>query len=639
MVSNSPSQFEFLPEYPQLAGGAGRKPAPQITAPAIIQQLAFRIPDELADEPEKWEQNIVGYIGRLAEQFRLMGAPPVKVEELGGPSIRYRTFRLAFTWESIPVEVSFKLHSEYLAVSTVMHWSGKTPGVEHGLAATKLTDTLSVLNQSLTKRYAEVSQKGHVDLAKDRAELKPRHHTIYHEIWDRFQREVLFKPYIASPSQERKPLKNPSQTLGRIFLDIRHLLLSRGEGRNFIALPGKRPKRRSLGKLGFKRGDDAKCVETLMPFFQAGLERQAEDERQSQPVEYTFSRMLGNCIHGSTLGAHLTGGQTGPLTTILYSTQNDEWQLGRWVEYLNALATLRHAILFDLEKINEANNELRKLERQLALINQRLSGGNDEERRRARETASRLFEALAFVEQGLPANFRELAEDAKARTEQQTIKGGLAHRTQRSRYYHQEFLDLLPYLDIHQIGRYQAYKEYVEAHFGTSYAFVRMVDIRLDRLKEGMAALEEKIQTETAIGLSKSAEIAFWQILFPYYWPQVMFKIFGEGAFLKFLFTVVSLGYGIYKAHREQIDKLGGVKEVWKLVQEDTAQRSLEFNNRARQKLVPPVQRKWRSARHNLRRQSVKVRNFAERGLVAPIRRTWTRVRRWPARNLNRDRD
>jgi hypothetical protein len=748
MIDKKPTDFARDDDFPALMAGAHRKPAMEVGSPAVTQHLVFWIPNSVEGRDE-WATNIEDFVlsvyDRLAgldgrdrhieltspnlqakddrlyllknsyhkdatererEKEKANGKGPTAIP--GYPN-RYGTVRFAFLWESIRVEVSIESHTEYFTLTTALDLSCcKVPELANTDDVSSETDATRVAEQA--KRAANALPRALVDFnthssdrfraihgktrpkpftEKTESELKALHSTIYFTTW-----EVFFSHFFASSY-----MKCGKETLGNVCADFRSLVISRSKSpRQFITKPGDalHTSDRIFAPRAFKKEEDIKCVDTILPLFRVGAHEPPE-RRWPRPMaerlnEYTFSKFYGEtAIYGSNLGAQppeVQADDASPLTYIILATHGDRWQLGRFIDRLNTLGTLRLAGLWDLSRLVMATVSLRVLEAKLDKIAQdlpatikfapidassmdvdstglmkknksRRNAMKLEEAKRAaakrdiaiKDLMERIFKAqkelINLAEGGQPktdnelqgrtelgvkdesktdTNFHEHQSDftdaelhsaakenrlekgkpestsdaptakesnpatefeaaqgpragENAGNEKGKIKGGLAYRVERSRYYRQQFRELISADGIFPIGGFLPYHQFVERRLGATYDFINIVGMRYTRLQELITALNRQVssaeilrlqdqiraETGTIETLQERAEQAFFLILFPYYTSSFSLHFFSETFLKEHLKVQVSilvgwLSIGAILAFREKLSetRLGG---------------------------------------------------------------------------------
>lgn len=558
-----------------MVSGAHRKLATQISAPSLTQHLAFRIPDPYAGDRKAWVGHAETFILALYDELcrRSVDEDPglfsktINLQTKNGrlyllensypadpadpshkvPALiteyptRYQTVRFSFLWQSMPVHTSFELRDEYLTLSTTVDLSQWKMGIVLGETLDRepltpdaaLAAAIEQFGKITTERFRQVRKGMGLDersRTEDRKSLEDAYHTIYHATWDRLHDDIF-----------SEPLKTVgTENIGRIFADFRSFVAARGR-KEFIMLPGTASAVRAAVTRPFRPNEDIQCVDTILPFLRVG-----EGDDPPRPIEHTFSRFLDSrCIYGTALGAQppTLQAEIKPLTYVVLSTHSDPWQLGRFVNDINTLGTLRLAALFDLDHLTQADARLADSQQTLRGIGARLSNVMKEDDR---------YAAIAAIASDL------LDASQKLNAAGRDIPGGLAARVNRSRDYRGEFQNLLPALDIAPIGGFQPYDQFVERRLGDTYDSIHRIGERFERLRDAVTALERRSvstellqlqgqitnQTGTIEKLQEGADFVFFLAPFPYYLSSFVLHAFDE----KYLAENPSWKHGILAA-------------------------------------------------------------------------------------------
>lgn len=244
-----PQGFKTGPSYRHLMGGTQRNSPPQIGTPAVTQHLAFRKPikDRRLTEAEKknfakkempsgrdlwvWdvERLILQFYDRLNTKasklkIELQKDKPLtpNLQERAGDKKsrlylfdnsydgelldrfaakpvdepdRYPAVRFIFLWQSMPVEVSFQLYTEYFTITSTIdlsQWNpAKTPARRQGSASRELRQAVEAFNDAASDRYRQVIQKKkpierHQSQEFFKGDHKGLYHEIYYSTWERF---------------------------------------------------------------------------------------------------------------------------------------------------------------------------------------------------------------------------------------------------------------------------------------------------------------------------------------------------------------------------------------------------------------------------------------------------------------------
>jgi hypothetical protein len=309
---------------------------------------------------------------------------------------RYEAVHVDGVWESMPLDIRFEVSDEYFTLTTTIDFSrirefrgigdkrrrrrsGEfVAGFEaYDQAREAMFAIISGCNDRRNKMATSRVPESKRGLSND---LRDSCHHLYYGIWNALQTEIF------SNTSEI----DSAARLGLRFVDFRNLSLrcSGSPGRivnpwvsveganatitiasNPLALKDK-SKRDTVMDHSFKT-DDLEWVDTIHPIL-LSIEDKMVNEMASDPVEYTFTKFCRErCIYGSGFGPQIEGnGKLGdPLTYILLTGFDEHREMGRLVNRLNTLGTLRMAAIYDLRSIkNECDYRLNDIENDLEEI-------------------------------------------------------------------------------------------------------------------------------------------------------------------------------------------------------------------------------------------------------------------------------
>lgn len=301
---------------------------------------------------------------------------------------RHETVRINSIWQSMPIEITIELHTEYFTFSSVIDLGyKKTDGLydDANPIYETVREAFSSLDRVTTERYEAIKEdSGHGRKGKDRIDLQAAYATLYRaaptqpgkegepDIWERLRRDV-FGPAVETVGAPEK--------LGRVFGDLRGVLARRGgTPEHFIALahPAEEdglPHNPSLQDIiaGQPFGGDAgqpfagheadeatrkarmtdiiQCIDAVSPFMLAdvNLAKIIDGQIGIKQTELSFSTVFDERgIHISAVSLQNPDPNVpiSPLTFFVLMTRGDGWELGRLVDIGNRLNTLRLAALY-----------------------------------------------------------------------------------------------------------------------------------------------------------------------------------------------------------------------------------------------------------------------------------------------------
>lgn len=260
------------------------------------------------------------------------------------------------------------------------------------------------------------------------------------------------------------------------------------------------------------RGETLEMVHAVWPVLRRlhggeGNTFRSIEETQGKP-EFTVSLMQGGrALYMSALGRPASGSYTGadsPVTYIVVSTHAARWQIGRLLDRLHELGTVRLAAVRALGQIIRASDLLNNLSRDVA---------------------------------DADVNAKELK--ARLVSLEMSVGMGLSFRLERSRNYIDRLYKLLGKLRPEGVIGFQTYQDLVETRLGDRFSLIETVSTGYERLKGDLSlrlnyeALRA-LQLQNAISIEKIEETntlldyAEFVIIAPlaYYVGDVLNKVF-----------------------------------------------------------------------------------------------------------------
>lgn len=318
--------------------------------------------------------------------------------------------------------------------------------------------------------------------------------------------------------------------LGDIFADFRNLSLRRclrheseiGYIPSTTSAPSECSLRSRIEGVSFKRGEDIEWVDAIFPILLAAEPGDRPERKPAGAMEYTFSKFKSRCIYGAGFGPQQYPPPVAlenPLTFItLFS--HDEWrQIGRMINRLNTLGTLRLAALYGLRKMMMADDSaLFDLDRELNEVHDSISALAEK-----KDPGEGRFHQPARGELASIGN--KLCEiHYKLAKLESPIKGGISHRAMRSLYYRKRFSTLLEALHIRNIDGYQPYHHFVLHRLDRAYAMMEAIGTRyrqlvakeVDLRRQWFDIKSEQHQDEIK-RMQRLAEAVLFVALVPYY--------------------------------------------------------------------------------------------------------------------------
>jgi len=273
---------------------------------------------------------------------------------------------------------------------------------------------------------------------------------------------------------------------GEVFLDVRGVLLQVAETNDgFI------PFLRSMGTAEALANSklDGKIAARLLKQHEHFLSHGGFD---TDPREYVANLFLEErALFISNLGSEPPRGEPGNRDRFIryqvFVKQAKSRELGRLVERINTLETLKIMSLKDVELIREVGTSIRLQGSKLDKISAKLNNVRAEKPKGARKLERALcdLEAQLDTMSGLPT-------------------GGLAYRVVRSDYYGDQFKRRLKTMEAKPLEFWQSYAMFAERRYYSVLDYIANTGRRIRNLRNRLAATLETIQTTILVDLTRS---------------------------------------------------------------------------------------------------------------------------------------
>jgi hypothetical protein len=475
-----------------------------------------------------------------------------------------------FWWCGLRMTIRLEMESEYVTLTTIIDLSAKAPadidsGAGKNPQVTRLKGTLASLERAFN------GEKG----SRPDRYWRALRHRLQTRIWQEVDKCLI------------DPRGRLSTNLGYVFADFRGLITgsksdpdsprrSRKEDHKFrspflyeepvgsILRP-----RKPVPADSWRRD----ALDRLWPLIKS--------EHNSSNFEFSASGYLdGRAVFVSALGPQsvIPVKKTGkaaqaqddwtPLHYYLHTDSHDEWQLGRLINRMHNVATLRLAAIVRIGDLIEAG----EIAEQVAKL---IEKADDAVR-----------DALAIVSSARPTDLRKRAEyDAKmaepalaiADAERQLAKINkmfpldITARLERSRHYIDRFMTGADVFRAQRIEGFQLYKEFVSRRMNGLFSYIDLLHRRMDDIWAGMSELHRKqanlkmaavnceiqsltseIRTVTKTikdedgkikKIQDFGEVALIGILLPYYLGSILYHALEHEApgFIPYLWGILAL--------------------------------------------------------------------------------------------------
>ena len=555
--------FGTAADYHELNAGVHRKPSKNLAAPALVRHLAFwtnvkrektdseegseETPDRIKDKLDCFIRTLCRAINRPDRKVKVMPSASsffllfnsycdeTSFDVVEGPltarqqdifTSTRRAISLKFKWKKLDVAIRFEVHTEYFSISTFVEF-------DRGRTGRRYSD-LPELNKK-TALIIKYFESGGTTVS---AQIN---RYFFQKFWEDYEAMVLSEPSVKALSED--------DAFRQVFADFRGFIFSERAiefTSDEAALgPGKSP----------QWGRDAK--KKFLPLVQDP--DAAKKQRYECAVNYVLD---GRAFYMSTLAPQMPSmplAERIPLEFIVYANQRprnsktviNRWQLGRLVDRLLVLGTMRLCALRDVQLLHEAGRELGKLDEStqkareaIAAIEARISVAKESRVGRLKQ-----HRVAVSNQNPVPAGGTETSDEevmdliGKAHIKLNDITGeflkktgsGLLYRIERSRYYVQRFDDNVKLLRIKRVEGDQPYDQFIKRRLGSEFDFIDRLGIRYERATRNMVTLDQNYLAvkankidEDIHTIQKWGEVVLLAALVPYYTTHLLVLIFGE---------------------------------------------------------------------------------------------------------------
>lgn len=489
--------FQWDPNAKGYSAEAHDKPAPPLLAPCVTWGFSIRPyagDDPIAAESER-EQRLrrnvwtgrINWILRLFEHeaFRPAGAvgteffDVVDPDETGVSRFRVASKNFRIRWRGLAGSVLLEQAEEYTSfLFTLSLQERDAPRMVGGLdpapprlpiAAAAAADTLPALMvnafKTLLRADESLSPGGDQDrrstLARLSRQVDPAAELLINDVWDQFLSDLLgvsaqyaddagLRPSRPARCRIDPPEDEDPLFPGRVFAAQKGVVGREDEGWLNPDDP-RTPHSAYSEKEAFETLEKRRAV--LQAFFPKGRNREFVGSltagRQAIFVSTLGSTHYDSALEHDFFGARERSNFVEPSRYfVLFKNRPDAPQLGRLVERLNALETLRLASVLEIEKLRDVGAALRHLGARLDAIT------------KDQDADDHL--ALEEIMQGIAAQGGAL-------------RGGVSHRIGRATVYSEAYLRRLAELREEWLETWQSYGEFVKRRLQESFDLVQEV--------------------------------------------------------------------------------------------------------------------------------------------------------------------
>jgi hypothetical protein len=522
--------FRAALDYHELNAGAHRKSPKVLSAPSLVWYLAFwtnvrrkKTPDEIKHTLDKF---IIAFCDAVAGRVTELKVEPcirgicllfnnschrdrlapgqVKLDQRQNDifTSTSRMVSVQFVWLKLDVTIHFEIRSEYFSITTFVELDKADEKIARGEAYSDVDD----LNDTIAGvvGYLRTPEKSLQAEAVDALTRRVNEY-FFRDFWKAYEAELLSDPSLTMLMKDR--------VFKQVFADFRGVIAS---------------------EQAVKFTDDGFFKEDKLPKW--GQEAkgkflpliQHRDRAEQSRYECATNYMLdGRAFYMSTLGPQvpsIPAKQRIPVEFIVYACQRtpddaaklvNKWQLGRLVNQILRLGTLRLCALKDVKLLREAGQELGLLDQSTQAARYAIAS-NDE----------KAMELIAQAHQ----NINNITGTFLRKS-----GSGLLYRIERSRYYVQQFEENVKLLRIKRLEGDQPYDQFIRRRLGPEFDFINRLGIRYERAMNNIVTLDQNYLAmkanqidEDIHAIQEWGEFALLAALVPYYVMHLLDLIIKE---------------------------------------------------------------------------------------------------------------
>ena len=499
----------YTDQYYEINQGAHRKPANLIGAPSIIWHQALWNADVNfsghSDDARRNDRTdaIKSYLWALYDRLVSRGCSPSNIasrdELTPHPGDRSRVFSIEFLWMRLPAIIRFEVHTEYVAITSSVDGSYR-PADD-----VRQTADIDPEFNILYNLFNELSRLDNDDATFN---YQLYHNYIYEKIWAKFDAEIL-QSSTNDVLLTHGSSADAAKAVGGRFADFRGLITvesydvdippdQEGTYGNTSQKPFYDPNlpvdrsRKTIHRFQRFSDDSARHkLSKLWSFLTAVPAPLGSGGR----YEYTVSHLIRHrAIYVTALGPQQSGAaghyREEPLYYLVHSSTQCPRQIGRVIERLNTLGTLRLAALMWIDKFKEAGFLFRTIERDIedtrTTIFNNLRSTNEG---KANSYINEKFDNIEIVLKNIASLFEQEA---------------LSYRVARANAYIRNYLQLLSSIDAKRIEGFQPYDTFVLRRLDDSFTFIVGLRERYNEIKESVSSLYQYYLSQSAHAMARS---------------------------------------------------------------------------------------------------------------------------------------
>jgi hypothetical protein len=423
-------------------------------------------------------------------KVRLEATDNGKLEELipEEQAVRHEMFFFRTNFSGIKFIVQARLHLEYFTLLFAADFS-HNPSKFTGPIST-IWDDFQRLHELIIERCQADTNIYRTELSKDGQSLVARYKWTVEEGFKDWIEEICEKAF--GPDLNRTP-HEPSRC-GKIFADLFGMVFglklvvpSTHKGESDIkndeavaAVPTnlltttyarfEKDKHLRLSALVggtlFPPKASSALIDAIWPIIKWRNADRLELEERHGKAEYSATLFENReALYLSSLGRLLPNTGPEPIVYHLIASYSGKWRLGRLIDQIHSLETLRLAALRDLKEINGASEDINVLS--------------------ARTSIARADESTLV-------NFAQIGQE---------IDFGLTYRIDRSRNYVASLRELLDTMKTEDVPGFQKYGDFMRRRIFDTFDYIDRVGSRYDELRRQITFLIDGGHEQTMMAL------------------------------------------------------------------------------------------------------------------------------------------
>lgn len=538
--------------YENINGGIHRRTASIVGIPSLIRHVGLW---DVSDDPDptRRPKAFTDYLTKLRAVLEGGANGIVHVDDrkkdlparMEPETVRSGTIRIArFWWHGMRATIRLEFRTEYVMMTSILDLS-VTPSEKYTLPADPANPQRRVdaafqwLGKVFNRSQVETPGTGgpargakpNRPTAREKSAAAAKQEEYFktacflqYELWKTFEETVLDAKW-----KKGTILGNE---FGQVFADFRGIVT--GSTAAWQPVAGSSPPTRTMKqrwRTHFElqpHGERNRQLEHGSPphgWARDTLRRLwplIEPDAYLHEYEFTVSGFLaGRALFVTALGPKLPGKikcgwEWTPVCNFIHSYTDDVWQLGRLVDRIKNLGTLRLAATVQIERLIDAGARLDELTAAMQAAEQAIQ--HEINRRTAQlKPAKALKEAVAkgatqageAAAKAAPPLSPDLAMDAvrsKRKEIDELVSNDIVYRLERSEYYIDQFTQGAAALRVRRIEGFQKYDEMVARRMSSVFSYIRLMKNRLVDVDARMSALSRAYTSLKAVETTKDIQ-------------------------------------------------------------------------------------------------------------------------------------